>query len=103
MKNLAEFKKQAKIGVKLNSIFHKEFSHREESGKVVYKDILKEPREVSIVQSNAIALKTKKSDGTITDSWFAFPKAKECDFVDGKMIVYEDEDKKDKVLTYWFD
>lgn len=103
MKNLAEFKREAKIGAKLNCIWHREFSHREESGKVVWKDKLREPREVSIVQSNAIALKTTKTDGSICDSWFQFPKAKECDFQDGKMIVYEDESKREKILTYWFE
>jgi len=103
MKNLAEFKREATLGTKMHCIWHKDFSHRTPDGKVVWKDTLREPREVSIVQTNAIALKTKKADGSICDSWFQFPKAKECDFQDGKMIVYEDEKKSDKILTYWFE
>lgn len=105
MKNLSEFKKLAKVGVKLNCISHTSFLGRDEKSNPIFGSLEKPAREISIVQTNAIALKTEKTDGTFVDSWFAFPKASECIFVDGKMIVTEknrETNISEPVLTYWF-
>jgi hypothetical protein len=103
---LSDFKKLCTIGTMVNSLYHKEFTgSRDEKGNPVYKTIEREPREVSIKQTNAIAFKTTKADGTMVDSWFHFPKSSECSFENGKMLVSETdrEGNKSIVLTYWID
>jgi hypothetical protein len=104
MKNLSEFKKLAIKGKILNCIYHLQFAGRNADMSPIYKDETRPSREISIVQTNAIALKTLKPDGSIQDQWLQWPKAKECEFVDNKCVIYENdnEGKRIKVLTYWF-
>ena len=107
MKNVSEFKRELKIGRLLNCTYHQEFNGRDEDGKVIYKDLVREPREISIIQSNSFALKTKKKDGTFTDSWCNYPKASECVFENGVCTImcedYRDENKKlIPILSYSF-
>ena|ERR1035437_3430410 len=102
-KTLSEFKKHLKVGVKLNTIFHKEFSHRDFDLKPFYKDKIYPIREVSIVQTNSFALKTIKTDGTIADSWCAYPKASNCIIKNNTLEIYEtDREINSLVLTYSF-
>ena len=108
MKNLSQFKKAIKVGVKLHCIYH--LGHTElrgEDGKPLFKDIDNGIREVSISQTNSFALKTKKikEDSTEkwTDSWFQYPKASDCEFPGNNIVVVYEEDRDDnkfKVLTY---
>jgi len=102
MKNVAEFKRGLKVGRKIHTIFHKEFSHRDEKGKVVYKDKDMGIREVSIVQSNSFAMKTTRSDGSTVNSWCNYPKASESLFNDGAVTILESEGDRKPVLTYKF-
>ena len=105
MNTLAEFKKKAQIGAMLACTHHLTMVGRDEKGQIIFKDKDLGIRAISIVQSNAIALKTTKTDGSTSDSWLYFPKAKECKFVDGTMEVYEQDDRTNKlvkVLTYKF-
>lgn len=60
-------------------------------------------REIAIVQSNAFAAKTLKTDGTLVDSWLHWPKASEVKIVDDQVLeVYEkDRDGNEvKILSY---
>jgi hypothetical protein len=105
MKTLADFKRKLKVGVKLHTIFHKEFSHRlpnddNKTSTVVYKDKDLGIREVSVVKSNAFALKTIQTNGTIIDSWCQYPKASDVKIQDDKITIYEE--KGERVLTYKF-
>ena len=104
-KTLAEFKKNIKIGAKLHTLYHREFDSRDEKNQPIYKTIDKGVREISIVQTNAFACKTQKTDGTFTDSWLQYPKASEVKIIDNsKLEVYEidREGIHTKILTYSF-
>jgi len=91
MKNLSDFKKSATLGSKWIGVRHQgKFEGRDEQGKAFYSSIVLPPREVSVVQSNAIAFKHTNTDGTVVDSWIQFPKAKECKFPSEDTIeIYE--------------
>ena len=108
MKNLSDFKKQLKTGVKIKTTFHQASAGRDENGQLILKDEDKGIREVSIVQSNSFALKTEKQ-GKFVDSWCSYPKATECKIIDDKTIVVYTEDFRQRekrelipCLTYQF-
>jgi hypothetical protein len=119
MNSVADFKRELKIGRKLACIHHMDFAGRDAEMKVIYKDKELPVREVSIVQSNAFALKTQQGD-KIVNSYCGMPKAKETTFKDGKMTILETDSRQFKggyahesnpeyaslpmipVLTYWF-
>lgn len=44
-------------------------------------------REISKVQSNAVAFKTLKPDGTIGNSWLHFPKASQVEYIGNTFII----------------
>lgn len=107
MKNLSEFKKSLKIGTKIHTVYHCESNGRDEKGQLIFMDKDRGIREVSVVQSNAFALKTVKSDGSTHDSFCQYPKA--ADVVinqDGSITIMEedyrrkDEKIKMPVLTF---
>jgi len=104
--NVAQFKKALKIGLNLNCIWHTKFAGRTPEGAPISEDEERPTREISRVQTNSFALKTTKADGTTVDSWCAYPKATECEFVDNKCIIYEIDRLnggiRRKVLTYYF-
>jgi len=92
MKNLADFKKAATLGSKWTTIRHqgKFTGERDAHGRAIYSAVELPAREISIVQTNAIALKTTNTDGKVVDSWVQFPKAKECKFPNENTIeIYE--------------
>lgn len=105
-KTLAEFKKNIKLGSKLHTIYHAEFSgQRDEKNNPILKTVDKGVREISIVQTNSFACKTVQNTGKIVDSWLQYPKASECKVIDNsKLEIYEkDRDGKDYlILTYSF-
>lgn len=102
-KSLSEFKRVLHVGASVNNIFHHAILGRGEDGKAIYGELDRGSRPVSIVQTNAFALKTEKSDGSIADSWCYFPKASNCEVVNNNtLIIYEtDRDgNKFKLLSY---
>ena len=112
MKTLADFKRRLKVGVNLHTIYHQKFSgNRDEKGQPLYTDEDKGIREISIVKSTQFAIKTTKSDGTIVDSWCAYPTTKNLIIVDENTVTIlepdwrEKDDKKRKlipILTHKF-
>ena len=86
MKTIADFKRRLKPGIKLHSTFHQFSIGRDENGKIILGDHDKGIREVSIVQSNSFALKTKNNEGKEVDSWMSYPKSNECKFLDENTI-----------------
>lgn len=91
----ASIKRSFKVGTKFETIYHKEFAGRDENGNVLYKDKNMGVREVSIVQSNAVAF---KNEATGRDSWLQYPKASDVKVIDDRTFqVYEDGDL---ILTY---
>lgn len=90
MKNLTQFKKRLVVGQILETIHAKFGSYGE--------------RPVSIVQSNAFALKTIRANGEVIDSWCDYPKAKDIEFPnENTAVIYWGEgDKREKILTYIF-
>lgn len=90
MKNLADFKKRLTIGSKWSAKHHHTFAGRDEKNAPIYNTKDLGVREVSIVQTNAVAFKTTRTDGEVVDSWLQFPKAKECKFTDNSIEIYED-------------
>lgn len=72
MKTLADFKRRLKVGTLLAT----ESRHGDLG-----------IRPVSIVQSNAFALKTTRPDGTVADSWCEFPKARDFKVVDENTVL----------------
>jgi len=81
-KSLSEFKRQLQLGSKWHC-FHHGFGDDQERQKTK-KDMGE--REVSKVQSNAVAFKTDRG----TDSWLWFPKASEIKFENGAYTILED-------------
>lgn len=98
--NLSQFKKNLKVGAKLAAIYHKEFAGRDEQGNPVWKDKVLDVRGISIVQSNAFACKTVRSDGKEVDSWCHLPKAKDAKIENNRLTIFEDDGSP--ILTYWF-
>jgi hypothetical protein len=98
--NLAQFKKALQVGDLISCIAHKAtFVGRDEKNQAVYAPKKMLDREISIVQSNAFAMKTTKTDGTVVDSWCQFPKASDCVFkVPGQVTILEDGEP---ILTYY--
>lgn len=99
MKNLSDFKKALTLGSNWDTIHHQSiFVGRDENDKCVYKPKSLGVRAVSIVQSNSVAFLTTKTDGTTSDSWLAWPKAKDCKFPNEDTVeVYEGDTL---ILTY---
>lgn len=108
MPTLADFKRRLKIGVRLHTIFHRKYNGRDNNGTVLFRDEDKGIREVSIVQTNAFALRTTKKDGTVTNSWCQYPKASEVQFVNDNTLTILESDSRTAqakmvpVLTYTF-
>lgn len=106
MKNfatLSEFKKVLTIGDTVNCIFHRAFAGRNKAGEMQYKEEPREPRPVSIKQSNSFALKTIKTTGEVTDSWCYYPKASDCKIENNNTLQIFETDRDGKVypiLTY---
>lgn len=103
MKTVADFKRALKVGTQMHTIYHKEFSHRDESGKVFYKDKDLGTRPVSIVQSTQFALLTTRTDGKQVSSYCNFPKATECQIEGNTIVIFVDQGRgegQQKVLTY---
>lgn len=90
MKTLADFKRRLTVGTQLETI------------NANYGNMGIRP--VSIVQTNAFALKTTKKDGSTTDSWCDFPKAKNFEAVDKNTanIYWETRNGRELILTYKF-
>ena len=78
-KTFAQLKRDSKLGTKIKMI------KREVNGKE--EGTITEEREISIVQSNAIAFKTLKADGTVGNSWLYFPKASQIEYIDNTFII----------------
>jgi hypothetical protein len=105
MNSLAAFKRRLEVGKKLHTIHHG-------YGKETDQEVDLGTREISIVQSNSFALKTKRVGGEEVDSWCYYPKSSDCRFPDKNTIemwepAYNDEVndrsyKAYKSLTYKF-
>lgn len=105
MKNLSDFKKRLKVGVKLQAINHTMFAGRDENGNPLYKDFDFGIREISIVQSNSFALKTIRTDNKVVDSWCSYPKAKELVINNENSVTIlceQSNGKLEPILTYTF-
>lgn len=88
-KTFAQLKRDLQIGTKIRMI------KREVNGQAA--SVIPEVREITIVQSNAIALKTVlELDGMIGNSWLYFPKASQVEYI-GNTFIINDGDFK---LTY---
>lgn len=89
MKNLSDFKKRLKTGIRLHTLNHR------------YGDM--GIREVSIVQTNSFALKTIRDDKEI-DSWSLFPSAKNFKIETQNSVTFfeEVEGQSEPILTYTF-
>ena len=90
IKNLSQFKKALVIGSKWHC-FHYGFSSEHEA-----KDMGIRP--VSIKQTNSVAFKTIRTDGTECDSWHGFGKASQYTFENGKVQVLNKCAGNNKVL-----
>jgi hypothetical protein len=106
MKTLADFKRRIKPGVIIHGIFHRNLIGRDENNKCVWGNDLLGERVVSVVQTNAFALKTIRKDGTIMHSWCTFPKASQLRIVDEDTVTIMEQDDRTKesysILTYKF-
>lgn len=101
---VADFKRLIQIGAKVACIFHRERAGRDEAGNVLYKDLDRGEREVTIKQTNSFALKTwQEGNGKFVDSWCSYPKASEVIIKDNKITILEKdrEGKEIPILTYW--
>lgn len=88
MKSFAEFKRALKIGTLLHALHHGYLkSDNPEEYSMPPKDM--GVREVSIVQTNSIALKTTKNNGKVVDSWVYWPKASEAKVNGNILELYE--------------
>ncbi len=111
MKTLADFKRRLKVGVKLHTTYHQAFAGRNEKGEYLLKDEDKGIREVTLVQSNRFALKTKLKD-VMRDSYCDFPKASNFRILNENSIMILEHDFRDRsiggtgelipLLTYTF-
>lgn len=89
-KTFAQLKRDLQLGTKIKMI------KREVNGKE--EKAIAEVREISKVQSNAIAFKTLLPDGTVGNSWLYFPKASQVEYI-GNTFIFNDGYFK---LTYEF-
>ena len=80
-KTFAELKRDLQLGIKIKMI------KREVNGKE--EKAITEDREISKVQSNAVAFKTLLPDGSIGNSWLYFPKASEVEYI-GNTFIFND-------------
>ena len=80
-KTFAQLKRDLQTGVKVKMI-KREVNGREEKA-------ITQEREVTKVQSNAVAFKTLLRDGTIGNSWLYFPKASQVEYV-GNTFIFND-------------
>lgn len=80
--NLSQFKKALVLGSKWHMVYHLDFDHRNPDGSIVFRDKDNGVRDVSIVQTNAVAF--RRPDGK--DSWLHFGKASEWRFENEKAI-----------------
>lgn len=103
MKTFAEFKRAFILGAKFHTIFHRDRIGRDENGNTIWGDKDQGTREVSIVQTNAVAFRTDRG----TDSWLHWPSAKDVIIKDNVLEVWELERRnrdepgeRVKILTY---
>lgn len=82
IKSMADFKKNVAPGKKLTMIYH---AH-DPQGAVIGKE-----REIGQVKSNAITLKTKRSDGKEVESYLYLPKSSDVKFEKNVMDVYQND------------
>ena len=80
-KTFAQLKRDLQLGTKIKMI------KREVNG--IEKKAITEDREISKVQSNAIAFKTLLPDGMIGNSWLYFPKASQVEYI-GNRFIFND-------------
>jgi len=91
MKTLSELKRTLQKGIKLKMVYSDVTNNR----------LIGTEREISIVQTNAIALQTIKADGSICNSWFQYPKSSELEYDGNSFSIFENiNDKRIKVLEY---
>lgn len=104
MKTLADFKRRIQLGVKLHGIFHRKFKEHDPENplRIVYCDEDKGIREVSIVQSNAFALKTPSTGQTapFVNSWMHYPPAKMFKVIDDNTIQFMEPDVENKLIPF---
>jgi hypothetical protein len=80
-KTFAQLKRDLQVGIKIKMI------KREVNGKE--EKAITNEREVSKVQSNAVAFKTLLGDGMIGNSWLYFPKASQVEYI-GNTFIFND-------------
>lgn len=98
MKNLSQFKKSLVAGeTRIKTIFHQNFVGRDEDNLPIYADLDKGVRTVSIVQTNSFAMETFRTDGTKVDSWCDFPKAKDCEFNNGIITIFQPDSRSSRI------
>ena len=100
MKTIADFKRKAILGSTWSTVYHKDFSHRDEKGNVIFKDKDLGNRVISLVQSTQIAFDTLKTTGETVKSYINFPKAADVQFIDANTIRILEDGKP--LLTYTF-
>jgi hypothetical protein len=99
IKNVSQFKKALKIGVKVKAIHHQMFAGRDENGKALYKNDDLGTRPISIVQTNSFALATERvenGNNVIVDSWCSYPKASESKVENGILTIYTKDLRQSK-------
>jgi hypothetical protein len=97
MKTVADFKRAIQVGVMVHTIYHRE-NKRNESGQVIrlddgypeYTDKDMGVAPISIVQSTQFAVRRTRADGSVGDSWCAFPKASQSSFNGNSITISED-------------
>lgn len=100
IKNISNFKRILKKGLKIETIYHQKFNGRDEKDLPIYIDENKGVREVSIVQSNSFALKTYHhfgdKKGETYDSWLDYPKASEVIINKNQITVLQKDQRSSK-------
>lgn len=109
MKTVADFKRAIQVGTEIGTIYHAE-AKRDELGNVVrladglpeYTDKDLGDSVVTIVQATQFAVKRVWKDGTIKDSWCAFPKASLSRINNKSITILESSDRRGliPILTY---
>jgi len=108
MKTLADFTREIKVGVTLQTTYHVE-SKKDDNGNVIrlsdgypeYTDKDLGVAAVSIVNKTQFAVK-RAYKGELKDSWLSFPKASECKIDGNKITIFEEHSTRGTipVLTY---
>lgn len=102
MKSVADFKRKLTPGIKLHTVHHKEFSHRDGKGMPVWKDKDMGIAPVKRVMSTQFTILREKQ-GKEVESYMSYPKASEVEFNGNSIVIYETyTGEKTKLLTYTF-